>query len=62
MVTSNSFVFFTSASEIIRAAPVIWDYPVCIPFRVLNSSELQANGFESVCPSTWNVLDLWSSI
>ena len=29
----NSFVFFTSASEIIRATPVIWDYPVCIPFK-----------------------------
>ena len=52
----NSFVFFTSASEIIRATPVIWDYPVCIPFRRVKQLRATSKGFESVCPSTWNVL------
>ena len=52
----NSFVFFTSASEIIRAAPVIWDYPVCIPFKRVKQLRATSTGFESVSPSTWNVL------
>ena len=52
----NSFVFFTSASEIIRATPVIWDYPCCIPFRRVKQLRATPNGFESVCPSTWNIL------
>ena len=52
----NSFVFFTSASEIIRATPVIWDYPICIPFRRVKQLRATATGFEPVCPSTWNVL------
>ena len=52
----KSFVFFTSASEIVRATPIIWDYPVCIPFRRIKQLRATANGFESVCPSTWNVL------
>lgn len=52
----NSFVFFTSASEILRATPVIWDYPCCIPFRRVRQLRATAKGFESVCPSTWNVL------
>ena len=29
----NSFVFFTSASEIVRAAPVLWDYPSLHPIQ-----------------------------
>ena len=52
----KSFVFFTSASEIIRATPVIWDYPICIPFRRVKQLRATATGFEPVCPSTWNVL------
>ena len=52
----NSFVFFTSASEIIRATPVIWDYPVCIPFKRVKQLRATSTGFESVSPSTWNVL------
>ena len=52
----NSFIFFTSASEIVRATPVIWDYPVCIPFRRVKQLRATNKGFESVCPSTWNVL------
>ena len=52
----NSFVFFTSASEIVRATPVIWDYPVCIPFRRIKQLRATTKGFEPVCPSTWNVL------
>jgi len=52
----NSFVFFTSASEIIRATPVIWDYPICIPFKRVKQLRATSTGFESVSPSTWNVL------
>ena len=52
----NSFVFFTSASEIVRATPVIWDYPICIPFRRVKQLRATSTGFEPVCPSTWNVL------
>lgn len=52
----NSFVFFTSASELIRATPVIWDYPVCIPFKRVKQLRATSTGFESVSPSTWNVL------
>ena len=52
----NSFVYFTSASEIMRACPVIWDYPICIPFRRVKQLRATSTGFEPVCPSTWNVL------
>jgi len=52
----NSFVFFCSASELLRAAPVIWDYPVCIPFKRVKQLRATSNGFESVSPSTWNLL------
>ena len=52
----KSFVFFTSASELLRAAPVVWDYPICIPFRRVKQLRATADGFESVCPSTWNFL------
>ena len=49
-------MFFTSASELLRAAPVVWDYPICIPFRRVKQLRATADGFESVCPSTWNFL------
>ena len=52
----NSFVYFTSASELLRAAPVVWDYPMCIPFRRVKQLRATPNGFESVSPSTWNFL------
>ena len=52
----KSFVFFTSASELIRAVPVIWDYPICIPFKRVKQLRATPDGFESVCPSTWNFL------
>jgi len=52
----NSFVFFTSASEILRAAPAILDYPFCIPFKRIKQLRATPKGFESVCPSTWNIL------
>lgn len=52
----NSFVYFTSASEILRAAPVIWDYPMCIPFKRVKQLRATKDGFEPVCPSTWNCL------
>ena len=52
----KSFVYFTSASEVMRACPVIWDYPICIPFRRVKQLRATATGFEPVCPSTWNVL------
>ena len=50
----KSFVYFTSASELLRAAPVVWDYPMCIPFKRVKQLRATPNGFESVCPSTWN--------
>ena len=52
----NSFVYFTSASELLRAAPVVWDYPMCIPFRRIKQLRATPEGFEPVCPSTWNFL------
>ena len=52
----KSFIFFTSASELIRASPVIWDYPICIPFKRVKQLRATANGFESVSPSTWNFI------
>tara|TARA_B100001093_G_C26796375_1_gene1001286 strand:- start:498 stop:1133 length:636 start_codon:yes stop_codon:yes gene_type:complete len=52
----KSFVFFSSASELLRAAPIIWDYPVCIPFKRIKQLRAGPNGFEPVSPSTWNLL------
>jgi len=52
----KSFIFFTSASEILRAEPAIWDYPICIPFKRVKQLRATAKGFESVSPSTWNVI------
>jgi hypothetical protein len=52
----NSFIFFSSASELLRAEPVIWDYPVCIPFKRVKQLRATSTGFEQVCPSTWNLL------
>lgn len=52
----KSFVFFSSASELLRAMPVIWDYPVCIPFKRVKQLRASAKGFEAVSPSTWNLL------
>ena len=52
----KSFVYFCSASELLRASPVIWDYPVCIPFKRVKQLRATGNGFEPVSPSTWNFL------
>jgi len=52
----ESFIFFTSASEILRAAPAIYDYPFCIPFKRVKQLRATGGGFESVSPSTWNVI------
>ena len=52
----KSFVFFSSASELLRAAPVIWDYPMCIPFKRVKQLRATPTGFESICPSTWNLI------
>ena len=52
----NSFVFFTSASELLRAAPAIMDYPFCIPFKRVKQLRATATGFEPIAPSTWNVI------
>ena len=60
MVTSIAFIFFSVHLSFYALLLVIWDYPVCIPFKrvkQLSTSE----GFESVCPSTWNLDCLWSS-
>ena len=52
----NSFVFFSSASELLRAAPVVWDYPLCIPFKRVKQLRATPKGFEAVSPSTWNLV------
>ena len=52
----DSFIFFTSASELLRAAPAIFDYPLCIPFKRVRQLRATANGFEHVSPSTWNII------
>ena len=52
----DSFVFFTSASELMRACPVIYDYPFCIPFKRVKQLRATKDGFEPVSPSTWNVI------
>jgi hypothetical protein len=52
----NSFVFFTSASELIRASPAVHDYPYCIPFKRVKQLRATPKGFETVSPSTWNLI------
>ena len=52
----NSFVYFTSASELIRSSPTIWDYPICIPFKRVKQLRATKSGFEPISPSTWNVI------
>jgi len=52
----DSFIFFTSASELLRAAPDILDYPICIPFKRVRQLRATSNGFEHVSPSTWNII------
>ena len=52
----KSFVFFTSASELLRSDPSIWDYPLCIPFKRVKQLRATSKGFEAVSPSTWNVI------
>jgi len=52
----KSFVFFTSASELLRACPVIFDYPICIPFKRVKQLRATPTGFEAIAPSTWNVI------
>lgn len=52
----KSFVFFTSASEIVRSAPVLFDFPMCIPFKRVKQLRATPQGFEPVSPSTWNII------
>jgi len=52
----NSFLFFTNASELMRAAPVIYDYPFCIPFKRVKQLKATSEGFEPISPSMWNVI------
>ncbi len=52
----KSFVFFTSASELLRGAPVMHDYPMCIPFKRVKQLRATSTGFEPIAPSTWNVI------
>ena len=56
MVTS--IVLFTSPvrQRYLRASPVIWDYPVCIPFKRVKQLRATPEGFEPVSPSTWNCI------
>ena len=43
-------------SELLRACPVIFDYPFCIPFKRVKQLRATASGFEQIAPSTWNVI------
>mgnify|MGYP006263854279 CR=1 FL=1 len=52
----SSFIFFSSASELLRASPTIWDYVTCIPFKRVKQLKATSKGFEEVCPSTWNII------
>ena len=52
----DSFLFFTNASELMRAAPVIYDYPFCIPFKRVKQLKATSEGFEPISPSMWNVI------
>jgi hypothetical protein len=52
----KSFIFFTTASELLRAVPDIFDYPFCIPFKRVKQLRATANGFEPISPSTWNII------
>jgi hypothetical protein len=52
----NSFIFFTSASELLRGAPGIYDYPFCVPFKRVKQLRATPDGFEPIAPSTWNVI------
>ena len=52
----KSFVFFSSASELLRGAPVLWDYPICIPFKRVRQLKATSDGFVPVSPSTWNMI------
>ena len=51
----NSFVFFSSASELQSSACCL-GYPICIPFKRVKRLRATSKGFESVSPSTWNLL------
>jgi len=52
----NSFIYFTTASELLRACPDIFDYPICIPFKRVKQLRATADGFETISPSTWNII------
>lgn len=52
----NSFVFFTSATELLRAQPEVWDYPMCIPYRRVRQLQATPEGWRQVSPSTWNFI------
>ena len=52
----DSFVFFTSASEMLRAVPLVWDYPLCIPFKRVKMLRAKTGGFEEISPSSWNLI------
>ena len=53
----NSFVFISAVRLSYSVhAPVLWDYPVCIPFKRVKQLRATADGFEPVSPSTWNLL------
>ena len=47
----KSFVFFTSASELLRATPAFFDYPFCIPFKRVKQLRATSKGFEPIAPS-----------
>jgi hypothetical protein len=50
----RNFVFFTSATELLRAQPEVWDYSVCIPYRRIRQLQATPDGWRQVSPSSWN--------
>ena len=52
----KNFVFFTSATELLRAQPEVWDYPLCIPYRRIRQLQATPDGWRQVSPSTWNFI------
>jgi len=52
----DQFVFFTNASELMRAAPALLDYPFCIPFKRVKQLRADRAGFEEISPSAWNII------
>ena len=56
MVTSTASSFSVARLSYYGRLLLFGDYPVCIPFKRVKQLRATANGFESVSPSTWNLI------